>query len=47
MSSVRLNEPVAWLGPIVMNTDEELVEAFNDIDAGTFVRQEAGYDNRR
>ena len=47
MSSVRLNEPVAWLGPIVMNTDEELAEAFNDIDAGTFVRQEAGYDNRR
>lgn len=46
MSSVRLGEPIAWLGPIVMNTDDELVQAFDEIDAGTFVRREAGYDDR-
>lgn len=32
-----LNEPVAWGGPIVMNTDEELEEAFRQLEAGTFI----------
>lgn len=31
-----LKEPVAWGGPIVMNTREELVEAFEELDEGTF-----------
>lgn len=33
-----LKEPVAWGGPIVMNTGEELEEAFRDLDNKTFIR---------
>lgn len=33
-----LNEPVAWRGPIVMNTEEELDEAFKELDEGTFIK---------
>jgi redox-sensitive bicupin YhaK (pirin superfamily) len=32
-----LKEPVAWGGPIVMNTKEELDEAFRQLDNGTFI----------
>lgn len=32
-----LKEPVAWGGPIVMNTREELNQAFEDIKNGTFI----------
>jgi len=33
-----LKEPIAWGGPIVMNTDEELDEAFRELQLGTFVK---------
>lgn len=33
-----LNEPVAWGGPIVMNTDAELREAFRELDNNTFIK---------
>jgi quercetin 2,3-dioxygenase len=33
-----LHEPVAWYGPIVMNTREEIVEAVGDLRKGRFVR---------
>ncbi len=33
-----LNEPVAWRGPIVMNTEEELDNAFQELDEGTFIK---------
>ncbi len=33
-----LREPVAWGGPIVMNTREELDQAFEELDRGTFLR---------
>ncbi|NBF40216.1 MAG: pirin family protein [Spirochaetes bacterium] len=33
-----LGEPVAWHGPIVMNTDEELRTAFAELQAGTFLK---------
>lgn len=33
-----LREPVAWGGPIVMNTREELRQAFAEIDNNTFIR---------
>jgi redox-sensitive bicupin YhaK (pirin superfamily) len=34
-----LREPIAWRGPVVMNTDEELRQAFEEYRAGTFVRK--------
>jgi len=34
-----LNEPVAWGGPIVMNTEDELVKAFEELELGTFVKK--------
>jgi len=33
-----LNEPVAWGGPIVMNTREELNHAFEELDNNTFIK---------
>lgn len=33
-----LNEPVAWYGPIVMNTQRELVKAFEEYSTGTFIK---------
>lgn len=35
-----LKEPVAWGGPIVMNTEEELNEAFRELDNKTFIRHD-------
>lgn len=34
-----LGEPVAWYGPIVMNTQEELRIAFEEYEKGTFIKQ--------
>lgn len=38
VSGQPLGEPVAWAGPIVMNTREELTQAFAELDRGTFVK---------
>jgi hypothetical protein len=35
-----LHEPIAWGGPIVMNSQEELDQAFDEIDKGTFIRED-------
>lgn len=43
ISSKRLEEQVAWGGPIVMNTREELNQAFKDLDNGTFIRDSISY----
>jgi hypothetical protein len=34
-----IREPVAWRGPIVMNTQEEIRQAFMEYEAGTFIRK--------
>jgi hypothetical protein len=36
-----IREPVAWRGPIVMNTREELRQAFKEYDEGTFIQKKA------
>lgn len=33
-----LNEPIEWRGPIVMNTKEELYQAFEDYQTGRFIK---------
>ena len=38
VSGRPLQEPVAWHGPIVMNTQQELVQAFRDLQNGTFIQ---------
>ena len=38
VSEKPLKEPVAWGGPIVMNTQEELTKAFQELDQGTFIK---------
>lgn len=45
MCSERLDEPVAWYGPIVMNTREELIKAYTELEYGGFIRQAAKYEN--
>jgi len=34
-----LKEPIAWGGPIVMNTKEELDRAFQELDSNTFIKK--------
>lgn len=38
VSGQPLGEPVAWWGPIVMNTKEELRQAFDEYSKGTFIK---------
>jgi redox-sensitive bicupin YhaK (pirin superfamily) len=40
VSGKPLEEPVAWYGPIVMNTQEQLRQAFSELDKGTFLQPE-------
>jgi len=39
ISGRPLKEPVAWYGPIVMNTQAELRTAFEELQSGTFLKQ--------
>jgi len=38
ISGRPIGEPIAWYGPIVMNTQEELRTAFDEFEKGTFVK---------
>src|SRR5262249_1901750 len=38
VSGKPLEEPVAWHGPIVMNTQAELRQAFRELHEGTFIK---------
>ena len=46
VSGKPLEEPVAWYGPIVMNTQEQLRQAFDELDKGTFLKTEARVSGR-
>lgn len=41
VSGKPLREPVAWYGPIVMNTQPELKQAFRELQEGTFLESQA------
>lgn len=43
ISSKSLNEDIAWGGPIVMNTKEELNEAFTELQNGNFLKEKMDY----
>lgn len=38
LAALPLREPVAWGGPIVMNTEEELERAFEELETGLFIK---------
>jgi redox-sensitive bicupin YhaK (pirin superfamily) len=39
VSGQPLQEPVAWYGPIVMNTEQEIQQAITELKAGTFIQE--------
>jgi quercetin 2,3-dioxygenase len=39
VSGKPIEEPVAWYGPIVMNTESELEQAYAELRNGTFIKQ--------
>jgi quercetin 2,3-dioxygenase len=39
VSGRPIEEPVAWYGPIVMNTQDQLRQAMADLNDGTFIQQ--------
>ena len=39
VSGKPIEEPVAWHGPIVMNTQEELQQAFSELRSGKFIKK--------
>lgn len=38
ISGRPIKEPIAWYGPIVMNTQAELRTAFAELEQGTFIK---------
>ena len=42
VSGKPLEEPVAWYGPIVMNTQQQLRDAFEELEQGTFLKKKQG-----
>lgn len=43
ISSKKLDEPVAWAGPIVMNTHKEIQQAYIDLRNGDFIKEKIEY----
>jgi len=43
----KLGEPIAWRGPIVMNTQEEIFQCMQEIRSGKFPPVRASWDYKR
>ena len=43
----KLKEPIAWHGPIVMNTQEEIQQAFSELESGVFPPVRVPWDYKR
>src|SRR5207248_5915576 len=39
VSGKPIEEPVAWYGPIVMNTEDQLRQAYSELRNGTFIKE--------
>jgi len=39
LTGKRLDEPIAWYGPIVMNYRQELLKAYEELENGTFIKE--------
>lgn len=47
VSGEHLNEPMAWRGPIVMNTEEELDRAYEELEAGVFIKTKNSFIHKQ
>jgi hypothetical protein len=45
VSGRPIGEPIAWQGPIVMNTEAELKLAFEELDRGTFIKANKSFQD--
>lgn len=43
IKSIALNEGIAWAGPIVMNTKEEIQQAYDDLRNDNFIKEKIDY----
>lgn len=43
IKSIALNEEIAWAGPIVMNTQEEIQQAYRDLRNDNFIKEKIDY----
>lgn len=46
-SGRRLSEPIAWHGPIVMNSQKQISDTFAELRRGTFPPKRVPWDYRR
>ncbi|HEY9542234.1 pirin family protein [Prevotella sp.] len=46
MSSRKLDEPIAWYGPIVMNSMGEIKQTVRELNEGTFLKSKLDYRNK-
>jgi redox-sensitive bicupin YhaK (pirin superfamily) len=46
VSGKPLREPIAWWGPIVMNSRKEIEQAVEDYQNGTFIKSRPATDGR-
>lgn len=43
LAGVPLKEPVVWHGPFVMNTQEQIMQCFQDYQSGQFIKHKGVY----